>query len=63
MSWGFQIKKPDPATGADVWLWVSPSSSSGGRYEYKTEAQAQRMMEMCYPDSTFCSVRTQEIPK
>ena len=50
MSWGFQIKH------GDTWLWIC--TSSGVRYEYTTQEEADRTAHMCYPDQMRLGDRT-----
>ena len=48
--WGFQILLEDG------WNWVCRTNPRIP-YEYKTEEEARRMLEMCYPDAVKEEVR------
>ena len=47
------------ADGTTEWRSVRPSSDAP--YAYETEQEAQRMLEMCYPDAIKETVRVIEV--
>lgn len=44
----FQILIFDPTTRKKTWKSVHPTN--GKPYQYNTKGEAQRMLDMCYPD-------------
>lgn len=49
-------------TGGRIYVWRSVRPTSGQPYEYDTEVEARRVLEMCYPDSCLDDVRVIEVP-
>jgi hypothetical protein len=57
---GIQIKVHDPDPTKSEWKLMR-HSESGKYYVYDTRELAQRVLEMCYPDSCADNVRVKEI--
>jgi hypothetical protein len=57
---GVQIKIHTHDPAKSEWKWVHHSGSDAP-YKYDTQEQAQRVLEMCYPDSCYENVRVKEI--
>ena len=57
--WGIQVKIFNKKKDTWEWLWVKPSC--GYPYRYDTEAEAQRMRDMCYPESPTDVARIKQV--
>jgi hypothetical protein len=59
MKFGIRVKIYNPHLKEYEWKWVHPSGSNKP-YQYEDKYHAERMKEMCYPETTSDWVRVEE---